>query len=647
MRLLPDVQRKALLSEICTYAQKTTKFQLPDCDLHIQVIPGETEGLYGWIAANYLLGGFDEPEEHNHGKGHHTYGFLDMGGASAQIAFAPNVTEADKHANDLKLLRMRTIDGKAAEYRVFVTTWLGFGANEARRRYVEALMEAVGPDVLELPDPCLPAGAKLTKTGKAILPGSGADKEQHLVGTGRFAECLRSTYPLLEKDKPCKDDPCLLNGVHVPSIDFDVNHFVGVSEYWHTTHEIFSLDGHKEKDHYDFHEYQNKVQEFCTTSWDRIEKDVGKGKWGKKVDQQKALEVCFKASWVINILHDGIGIPRKGLEDPDQDHDMGYNASSTKLGAKGFLDPFQAVNKINDVEVSWTLGKMVLYASSQVPPSDPDSPIDTTLPVGFGTNDGHVNPFDFQPAGGSPASLPNDLTDTSDAADGGDWHDTLFSSNFDSPRRIPGLLLFMLILCFAAFLLRRRIAPFLPSRLSSFFSRWRRGSSGAIRLAGLSSPKKRRGWTGKFFPSKAASSPSYDRVPNAELGDPADFELGEFHSDSDHDAGSIDSAGSSGARGRGRTSGWSTPQLRVEQAAVSHDATLPAKTSTSLDGAGLGLSPSNAVFGSAMDFRGGGSLIPRVESRDRLNLSPVLSRSRNSSPSRRSPRIGVLKEQVD
>src|SRR5579871_830599 len=56
MRLLPDNQRNQLLQEICTYVSENTKFQLEDCDLHVQVIPGETEGLYGWIAANYLLG---------------------------------------------------------------------------------------------------------------------------------------------------------------------------------------------------------------------------------------------------------------------------------------------------------------------------------------------------------------------------------------------------------------------------------------------------------------------------------------------------------------------------------------------------------------------------------------------------------------
>src|SRR5262249_42099518 len=118
MRLLPDNQRNQLLQEICTYVSENTKFQLDDCHLHVQVIPGETEGLYGWITANYLLGGFDHPEHHNHGKNHHTYGFLDMGGASAQIAFIPNATEAAKHAEDLKLLRLRTIGGKAEEYKV-------------------------------------------------------------------------------------------------------------------------------------------------------------------------------------------------------------------------------------------------------------------------------------------------------------------------------------------------------------------------------------------------------------------------------------------------------------------------------------------------------------------------------------------------
>ena len=238
MRLLGNVERQLLLDQICSYTRANSDFLLPDCDVHIQVIPGITEGLYGWIATNYLLGSFDAPENVDPGKGHNTYGFLDMGGASAQIAFAPNATETEKHAEDLKLLRLRNVDGSPQEYRVFVTSWLEFGVHQARRRYVEALEAASGiAGVRELPDPCLPAGLRTTFDGEIIHAGQVA--ELHLLGTGRFDECLRQTYPLLDKDAPCLDHPCLLHGIHTPAIDFDVNHFVGISEYWHTTHDIF------------------------------------------------------------------------------------------------------------------------------------------------------------------------------------------------------------------------------------------------------------------------------------------------------------------------------------------------------------------------------------------------------------------------
>ncbi|KZF23142.1 putative nucleoside diphosphatase [Xylona heveae TC161] len=438
MRLLPDTQRRKLLDNICSYIRTTTSFFLQDCAHHVQVISGETEGLYGWIAANYLLGAFDFPEHHTHGKGHHTYGFLDMGGASAQIAFAPNATEAKAHANDLKLLRLRKLNRQNSEYRVFVTTWLGFGVNEARRRYEDALIESTGRnDLKELPDPCLPLGLDLPPNTKEDHPG---EKEHiRLVGTGRFDECLRQTYPLLDKDAPCEDHPCLLHGTHVPAIDFDVNHFVGISEYWHTTHEIFEM-GVKEKS-YDFHTYQQRVREFCSQDWKTISQGIKGKKWGGKVDEGAAAEVCFRASWLINMLHDGIGIPRVGIENTKLDGHNGTEEIIQHAKDMGFLDPFQAVNKIHETEVSWTMGKMLLYASSQI------SPLDASyLPVGFGSNVPEV-PADFQYGGAVPGlgTPPDPIGSTDD-----DWSRVLFES--DSHRRIPGFVLFALIVCIALFL---------------------------------------------------------------------------------------------------------------------------------------------------------------------------------------------------
>ncbi|KAF2143792.1 uncharacterized protein K452DRAFT_317233 [Aplosporella prunicola CBS 121167] len=616
MRLLPANERSALLDQICTYARQNTKFQLPDCDLHIQVIPGETEGLYGWIAANYLLGAFDKADEHQHGKGHHTYGFLDMGGASAQIAFAPNATEAERHANDLKLLRLRTIGGSQLEYKVFTTTWLGFGVNEARRRYVEALLEA-SPDVKELPDPCLPHGLEVTTQGKPIEDGSDESKDlvPHLAGTGKFTECLSRTFPLLDKDAPCLDAPCLLNGMHVPAIDFDVNHFVGVSEYWHTTHEIFEM-GHKDKA-YDFKTYQERVSNFCSQPWDKIVEGVNNKAWGKKVDEAKAFEVCFKASWIINVLHDGIGVPRKGLEDMKSGHN-GTKAVLDNAKEKGYLDPFQAINKIDDTEVSWTLGRMVLYASSQVN-SEPEA-----LAVGFGSNQPGI-PSDFQYAGGKYTALPDDLDDD-------DWHDVLFT---DSPRRIPGFLLFFLIILVAMYFLCGRDRRSSISRKTRHFfhigspATKKRPSGGA----GL-------GLGGKLFGGN--TSPTYERVLEG-----GDFELQESAGDADpYHSDSSDNSNSK----VGRTSGWATPQLKPHNG-ISLDLGPGYFDNAAGQGVGLGLGPSfagrGAMISNPMD-RGG--LMARNESRERLSAMVGIprARSRNGSPTRgKSPLMTPFKESVD
>lgn len=515
MRLLPDRQRIELLESVCHYFESETNFLVSDCQSQFQVISGETEGLYGWIAANYLLGGFDAPDEHVHGKGHHTYGFLDMGGASAQIAFAPNSTEAAKHANDLTLLRLRKIDGQTEEYGVFVTTWLGFGVHEARRRYVDALIamyESEHPEeggrLLEMPDPCLPRGSLMSLNGTLISdPNNIATKKTHLLGTGEFDECLHQTYPLLQKEVPCFDEPCLLNGVHVPAIDFDVNHFVGISEYWHTTHEIFEI-GYKDKA-YDFRTYQKRVRDFCQQDWSSIEAAIEDDKYGKKVDEQTAYEVCFKASWLMNILHEGIGIPRAGIEDTSVGIHNGTKAVLESGERKGYLDPFQAVNKIKSTEVSWTLGKMLLYASSDIPTSA------ETLPVGFGSNEPGI-PTDFQyPGGGGvllgqldKSKLSNDPSSITDKL-----HDTLFRS--DSSHRIPGFIFFFFIMLIGIFYLCGR------ERRIRYFGRFVRSS------------KRNRGF-GSYIPLwDNRRDVNYDRVMESgqNLLDPAEFELGDVETD--------------------------------------------------------------------------------------------------------------------
>lgn len=116
-------------------------------------------------------------------------------GASTQIAFEPTREMAAIHSDDLTNVKLRSISGQDQNYKVFVTTFLGFGVNEARRRYNESRR-----NISTTEDPCVPGG----------LDGSRSQK------SGDLEACISGLYPLLNKALQCPDNPCLFNGVHAP-----------------------------------------------------------------------------------------------------------------------------------------------------------------------------------------------------------------------------------------------------------------------------------------------------------------------------------------------------------------------------------------------------------------------------------------------
>lgn len=439
MRLLPPKQRDDVLAEVCRFFRANYKFYLPDCNQHIQVISGEWEGIYGWVAINQLMGGFASGE---------TLGFLDMGGASTQITFEPSEDIRKEHANDMMAVKLRTLGGRDAEYHVYTTTFLGYGMNEARRRYLGWLVEraqkqaaglakelggkqaarsaegpqagvqllatdrrlvrraepvesdsprssrstaeehiepdadttispspvqtavserpspkldapatlgAIGPgenqtepiNRLTVLDPCLPKGA--TFKDREHLPSHMTSLNPTLVGTGSFSQCVLTTIPLLNKTVPCPDEPCLFNGVHIPGgapghrPDM---HFIGISEYWYTIENVFRLGGD-----YSYKDFADAARTFCAQDWNTTMRAFTSGQYPHVHDIERLEFQCFKAAWLINVLHEGLGIPKEYLADEDKED----------------MVPLRSVNEISGLQISWTLGVMVIYASGTVP----------------------------------------------------------------------------------------------------------------------------------------------------------------------------------------------------------------------------------------------------------------------------------------
>jgi Golgi apyrase len=388
MRLLSPERQAIVLQSTCQFLRFHSVFRIDDpspagpCGSSVRIISGEEEGLFGWISVNYLMDGFGSSSSDRS-----TYGFLDMGGASTQIAFEPNL-EAQGKTQNLMDVRLRLMSGEEISHKIFVTTWLGYGTNQARERYVGQAIkqhEQLRPFVEDSPpsadvikDPCLPSGLALAESPVYSEPSTSHERKTHtLLGTGSFEHCLQDTLPLLNKMAPCPDASCLFNGVSVPPIDFSVSHFIGVSEYWYSSEHVFGLGGS-----YDFVQYERAAQEFCGRPWQEILRAhedskygqvAGHGgggsrapdRWGDRVEVSRLQMQCFKAAWIINVLHEGFRMPR--IVDP------GGNDTSDEVKGhaekKGLGQPwFQSMDSVGDMAISWTLGKMVLEASKEVPP---------------------------------------------------------------------------------------------------------------------------------------------------------------------------------------------------------------------------------------------------------------------------------------
>ncbi|WWC63918.1 uncharacterized protein I303_106523 [Kwoniella dejecticola CBS 10117] len=417
MRLIPESTREAILKASCNLIKDEYPFKVEGpssagpCGENVRVISGEEEGMWGWVAVNYLMDGFAEaPPNSLHDSvtpvdvNHHspTFGFLDMGGASTQLAFSPSPNEiASSHfpEDELHKIQLRLLSGENVEWPVFVASWLGFGTNRARERYIDYLVQTWKSDNKEsdfevsgtefqkpIEDPCLPLNLEYDlPSSSSSTSAAGLDSSLRGVkikGTGSFSQCLETLTPLLEHSKPCPTEHCLFAGLPTPHIDFekhDQRGFIGISEYWYTSQQVLGLGGI-----WDWGEWEKGMNAFCARDWQDIQKQVGdeKGWRGAEVDLSRMQMQCFKGAWISNVLHEGIGIPRlvdAGGNATLTGGDLGETNEEAERRAKekGLFETkgksktkthFQSMDEIGETAISWTLGKMVIEASKAIQP---------------------------------------------------------------------------------------------------------------------------------------------------------------------------------------------------------------------------------------------------------------------------------------
>ncbi|CAF1286547.1 unnamed protein product [Rotaria magnacalcarata] len=323
LRLLTPNEQKALLEDLFNDIVQNYHFQIEKT--HIQVIPGKLEGIYSWIAINYVLGRFQSNTTDSISvtngqtisiskKRPSTVGILDMGGASAQIAFevSPDTPVEGEEIAEFSLGYDE--NQEIFKYRIYVTTFLGYGANKAFEKYIDRIISIAlqsspsnSTHILIDDADCLPHGytANYTRYNKTIT----------IKGEGDFHSCANHLVTLLNLNATCKKKPCSLNGIYQPKINYESQDFYGFSEFWYTMEDVLKIGG----------PYARLAFLNASTA----------------TDLNRVLLQCFKSAWLYAFLHDGLKFP------------VNYQR-------------LRSASLVNNNDVQWTLGA-ILYKTRFLP----------------------------------------------------------------------------------------------------------------------------------------------------------------------------------------------------------------------------------------------------------------------------------------
>lgn len=277
---------------------------------------GEEEAIFSWAATNFLMGTLLPASE---GEGivqyvNTTYGTVDLGGASTQIAyFLPS--------QDILEGLFKFQIGNQKIWNVYTKSYLSFGVVAARQRHIRHIVneylnslpegshdKGKHSSELRVLNPCFYAGYSEEvhdSTGKMHVTVYGPE----LSDKKALKECMRSVRPLMEKqhNEFCDEvyhGDCSIAGAYMPPLPNGVHgRFIGTSSLtlpWRFLQlpPTASLE-----------EIRSKASTICQMNFDNImfyyQVNFSGDSAGSVVDNLPYF--CFLSSYVIVLLEGRLG----------------------------------------------------------------------------------------------------------------------------------------------------------------------------------------------------------------------------------------------------------------------------------------------------------------------------------------------------
>jgi hypothetical protein len=270
VRVLPSDTQAAALTEVrkhlMTQAKAYGYAPITTPEQNIRVISGGEEGLFIWIADNYLDKRFDTLKKLS---GSNTNGAMELGGASAELSFmSQNVSHLQEHFyfND-------------TTYKVYSTGYDGFGADATLTKAFQ-YYQAHGGDFAA----CFPKNAPYPPANPMLK------------GDGDFARC--QAYLEIVQINPQEVKHCTIHhgancsgfGRYQP-VTPQYQYFLTAGFYY-----TFKVLGLADQGVTSTH-FQQSAREFCGKSWDEIQSQY------PNENPQFLVNYCASAAWM-NTLFD-------------------------------------------------------------------------------------------------------------------------------------------------------------------------------------------------------------------------------------------------------------------------------------------------------------------------------------------------------
>lgn len=315
LRTLPTPDRVRLINAVRDLFQNKTfnPFNFDDPE-RARVISGEEEAMYGWAAVNFAIGTLVKDTE---GKGivlnpHRTWGMLEMGGASTQIAWYEN--QGDVMANLMKLQI-----GGARHWNIYAHSFLYFGVNGAWWR-LNARLYMRGKNSTTI-NPCLPSGVSFDFESwihydkeERPLPRSDPRSTYYNVTMSNnkpdFEQCSLITRALLRKEANkdwvefSHDGDCSFAGVYQPPLptkNSAENEFILTSNY-HDVWDFLQLPPRAK-----VIDIQDGARRICTMDLQTLTEY--NAQLDMPVKDDDLYQFCFRATLTFEMLHAGYGFP--------------------------------------------------------------------------------------------------------------------------------------------------------------------------------------------------------------------------------------------------------------------------------------------------------------------------------------------------